>query len=306
MTTIPINTHRRRVHGPGGLASLTACLLLEATGGLAAAGHLVRGGAAGVLTPARPSVLLRGTLDAPPVMLIHGLGSDCSTLLTLARALHATGHTVYLMNYSSVGVDIATCGRRLAIEAAELRAATGASRISVVAHSLGGVIARWAIANTRMGDSVDTAITLASPHAGSPLARLAPARIPGFAELIRQLRPGSTIPPNGPDDAQPSVAQNVQEPPSSRPEDGTDPVAGTSGPTHDGRRTPARWVVVAGQLDWVVPPRYAGLPERENVRTLVLSGCGHLSLPSDPRCIALVRRELAYTVTRAQPLVRAA
>ena len=272
MTTIAISTHRRRAHLPGSLASLTACLLLEATGGLAAAGHLVRGGGAGVVRPARPAVLLRGTLQAPPVMLIHGLGSDSSTLQTMARALHASGHTVYLMNYSSVGVDIATCGRRLAAEAANLRDATGATRLNVVAHSLGGVIARWAITNTRLADWVDTSITLASPHAGSPLARLAPARMPGFAELIRQLRPGSAVPPE------------------------------------DGPRAAVRWVVVAGQLDWIVPPRYAGLPERENVRTVVLPGCGHLSLPSDPRCIALVRRELAPSRATAslRPLARAA
>ncbi len=191
-------------------------------------------------------------------MLVHGLGADSSCFDRMAGELHRAGLTVFLVNYSCVGVDIDTCGRRLAVEAARLRDATGAPGINIVAHSLGGVVLRWAVQNTRMAEWVGTAVTLGSPHRGSPLARLAPTGLPGFGMMIRQLRPG-------------------------QPER----------PTAADRAASVRWVAVAAQLDWVVPPSYALLPESENVTNVVLSGGGHLSLPADRRCVEIVRRELA-------------
>jgi pimeloyl-ACP methyl ester carboxylesterase len=326
MTTIPTGTHRRLGRLPAGLMAVTASLFLEATGGLAAATQLVRGGGAGALSAAQPSILLRGTLAAPPVMLVHGLASDCSTLQAMARSLHAAGHTVYLVNYSSVGVDIPAGGRILAVEAARLREATGAAAFHVVAHSLGGVLARWAIGNTRMGRSVETAITLASPHGGSPLARLAPAGMPGFATLIQQLRPDSPdrcgtaeacdpaprsgtpathMPPPSPAPTG-SAAPDAPGGSALDPPDRPAPDASARSEHSGARPDQVRWVTVSGQLDWVVPPRYAALPERADSRAIVLSGCGHLSLPSDPRCIEIVRRELARSIRSGQSLARAA
>ena len=247
--------------------AIAASLLSEARGEVGAAAHLLRTGGAGIWAPAAPAVLLHGRRPAP-VMLVHGLGADSSCFAPMAAALHRGGHTVYLVNYSCLGVDIASCGRQLAMEAARLRERTGARQLHVVAHSLGGVVLRWAVANTRMGDWVGTAVTLGSPHNGSPLARLAPSGLPGFGPMIRQLRPVGS--------------QRTSE--------------------HTGRRvaddgaacvpTQVRWVAVAAQLDWIVPPRFALLPESPNVRNVVLPGGGHLSLPGDDRCLGLVQDEL--------------
>lgn len=236
---------------------IAAGIVSEAAGGVAAVSHLVRGG--GGRACAAPGVLWRGTKPGPPVMLVHGLGADSSCFEAMATALHRIGHTVYSVNYSCVGVDIATCGRQLAVEAARLRADTGAHRIHIVAHSLGGVVLRWAVANTRMGEWVGVAVTLGSPHQGSPLARLAPQGLPGFGTMISQLRP------------------RLNE------------HAGSLGR----RGGSVRWVAVAAQLDWVVPPRYALLPASDNVRNVILPGGGHLSLPADGRCLEIVRGELA-------------
>jgi triacylglycerol lipase len=228
-----------------------------------AAANLVRTGGAGLWAPAEPAVLMHGMRPAP-VMLVHGLGANSSCFQAMAAALHQSGHTVYLVNYSCLGVDVPSCGRQLAVEAARLRQRTGASTVHVVAHSLGGVVLRWAVVNTRMGEWVGTAVTLGSPHGGSPLARLAPARLPGFGLIISQLRPTRG-------DAPGAVARAAR----------------------------VRWVAVAAKLDWIVPPRFAALPESANVRNVVLSGGGHLSLPGDDRCVDLVKAELDAALEHA-------
>jgi triacylglycerol lipase len=233
-------------------------LVTEAVGEVGAAAHLVRTGGGGLCGSAALPVLRVGTRTTPPVMLVHGLGADSSSFQRMAAALHRAGHTVYLVNYSCRGVDIASCGRQLAVEAASLCECTGAQVVHVVAHSLGGVVLRWAVDNTRMGDCVGTAVTLGSPHGGSPLARLAPRRMLGFGQMVRQLRPTRS----------------------------------REGDRAPGPRGTVRWVAVAAQLDWIVPPRFALLPESPHVRNVVLPGGGHLSLPSDARCVDLVRAEL--------------
>lgn len=247
--------------------AIAASLATEAAGEVGAFAHLLRTGGAGMWAPAAPAVLLHGRRPSP-VMLVHGLGADSSCFAAMAAALHRAGHTVYLVNYSCLGVDIASCGRQLALEAARLRERTGAGQLHVVAHSLGGVVLRWAVANTHMGDWVGTAVTLGSPHRGSPLARLAPAGLPGFGSVIRQLRPVGS---------QPAGVTEV-------PQRADDAVASPE--------TQVRWVAVAAQMDWIVPPRFALLPESPNVRNVVLSGGGHLSLPGDDRCLELVQAEL--------------
>src|SRR5262249_49723084 len=49
-------------------------------------------------------------------------------------------------------------------------------RVNVVAHSMGGLDARWAIAKLGVGDRVASLVTVGTPHRGTPLAELAEAR----------------------------------------------------------------------------------------------------------------------------------
>jgi pimeloyl-ACP methyl ester carboxylesterase len=123
-------------------------------------------------------------------MLVHGLGADKSCFSTMEAHLHRAGYTVYSVDYSCLGSDIEACAKNLEREAAWLLEKTGADRVHVVAHSLGGVVLRWASAHTRMRDWLGVGITLGSPHRGTPTARLAPAGLPGFGRIVSQLRPG--------------------------------------------------------------------------------------------------------------------
>ncbi|MFL6133683.1 MAG: esterase/lipase family protein [Nocardioidaceae bacterium] len=199
-----------------------------------------------------------GTLPEPPVLLVHGLGADKSCFSAMANRLHGAGYTVSSASYSCLDTDIHSCARTLERQAAWLLAETGASRVHVVAHSLGGVVLRWAWSHTAMRDWVSVAVTLGSPHRGTPTARLAPSVLPGYGRIISQLRPGL-------------LDQNL----------GCDVASDT------------RWVAIAAQHDWVVPPKYASLPEADNVRNAVVSRGGHMSLTSNIESLDLVLQALA-------------
>ena len=242
-----------------GVRSATG-LATEAWCGLSAGARLVLGRGRARATGAVPArVVRRGTLARPPVMLVHGLGADKSCFSTMEERLHAAGHTVYSVSYSCVGTDVEACGRVLEGEAAWLLAETGSEVLHVVAHSLGGVVLRWAAAHTGLVDWLTLGITLGSPHRGTPTARLAPQGLPGFGTIINQLRPGC-----------PTLAQ-----------------AGLGAPGF------ARWVAVAAQNDWLVPPRYAALPPVGNVRNAVVPWTGHMGLTRHPHSVSLVLEELA-------------
>jgi hypothetical protein len=231
----------------------------EARCGLTAAARLLRGRVYERVVGAAPMELRFGTLPEPPVLLVHGLGADKSCLDVLAEQLHRAGYTVCSASYSCLDSDIHACARTLERQAAWVLEQTGATRLHVVAHSLGGVVLRWATAHTAMRDQVSVAITLGSPHRGTPTARLAPPSLPGYGRIISQLRPGL----RDADDL------------------GCDVDAA------------ARWVTIAAEHDWVVPPRYAGLPQSGNVRNAVVSRGGHMSLTRNPECLDIILDELA-------------
>jgi len=215
-----------------------------------------------------PSELRLGT-QPHPVILVHGLASNRFCFSNMERVLHREGYTVYGVNYSCFGADIAACGKHLAREAAWLRGATGCESANVVAHSLGGLVLRWAIANTWMRDWVSVAVTLGSPHRGTPTACFAPHALPGFGKIIGQLRP--------------------------RDGDTSDIIDQSAG-----RAT--RWIALAAEHDWVVPPNYARLPDSENVRNVTVPWGGHLTLPNNNYCLQIILEELAAATPRDDQL----
>jgi pimeloyl-ACP methyl ester carboxylesterase len=227
-------------------------------GAATAARMVVRQGQAAVVG-SRERELRLGSGLLYPVMLVHGLGADKSCFSTMESHLHRAGYSVYCVNYSCLGSDVEACARNLEREAAWLLELTGSDRVHVVAHSLGGVVLRWAAAHTRMSDWLSVGITLGSPHRGTPTAHLAPARLPGFGRIVSQLRPGGL-----------TIDDESLE-----------------------RAADARWVAIAGEHDLVVPPRCARLPWSRNVRNALVPAAGHMTLTRSPDSLAIVLEELA-------------
>ena len=113
-----------------------------------------------------------------PVVLVHGYAGSESVWAPTRHALAEAGfgHIVSL-NYNSFATDpneVSAVVVRLVLATLDR---TGDDAIHLVGHSLGGIIVRHAIASAaRVAASTATAVTIASPHQGAPLARIAPGR----------------------------------------------------------------------------------------------------------------------------------
>ena len=123
-----------------------------------------------------------------PVLLVHGFAGTTSSLALVAHALNARGMTVEAMSYPPLGTSVKQLAERLVAEVERILLATGADKVHLVGHSLGGVVIAQAIADRRLDGRVDTVITLGSPFGGSPWAGVLP-----FVEIVRALRAGSPL-----------------------------------------------------------------------------------------------------------------
>jgi triacylglycerol esterase/lipase EstA (alpha/beta hydrolase family) len=120
----------------------------------------------------------------PPVLLLHGYGCNSGywvhllPLLDAARISHAT------VDLEPVAGDIDGYVPLVEQAVRELQAATGAHKVAIVAHSMGGLVARaWMRAHGTA--AVARVITLGTPHHGTALARF------GLGQNAFQMRDNS-------------------------------------------------------------------------------------------------------------------
>ena len=202
-----------------------------------------------------------------PVLLVHGYAATEFAWTPLRRALVQAGfgHIVSL-NYNSFAADPVAVAAELTHQALQTLAAAGAPRIHLVGHSLGGLIIRSALAaSAALSSQTASAVTIASPHRGALLARIAPGRCArimkrGPASELRE------VDAPGPDRwlAYYSDADRVVPPASARLDD----------------------------------PRY-------RAANLLIPGCGHLTICRDARLIGSLVPELIRTEMLAEPVVPA-
>jgi pimeloyl-ACP methyl ester carboxylesterase len=131
-----------------------------------------------------------GIFDSPVVVLIHGLDDPGKVWNVLRPALIDDGHTVCQFVYPN-DQPIAESSELFAESLAELRTA-GVKRISIVAHSMGGLVTRDVLTHPdyyagRVRDqktypNVKRFIMIGTPNQGAPLARLR-----GTAEIREQI-----------------------------------------------------------------------------------------------------------------------
>jgi len=208
-----------------------------------------------------------------PVLLVHGYASTELVWTPLRRALVEAGfgHIVSL-NYNSFATDPVAVSAELTDEALRALAAAAAPRVHLIGHSLGGLIVRHALAASAVLSSrTASAVTIASPHRGVSLARIAPGR------CARIMHPGP----------RPALPE-VEAPRPARPEVEAPP--------------PARWLAYYSDGDRVVPASSARLDDpRYGAANLLIPGCGHLTICRDARLIRSLVPELIRTETLADP-----
>lgn len=107
------------------------------------------------------------------VVLAHGLGGTADSFdPAIVAAIEAQGHVV--MRTEVPGVEsVAVRAAALGPQIDALLAQTGATKIHVIAHSMGGLDARYLITKLGYAGKVASLTTISTPHRGSPLADVA-------------------------------------------------------------------------------------------------------------------------------------
>ncbi|WP_371497506.1 alpha/beta fold hydrolase [Kitasatospora sp. NBC_00374] len=192
-----------------------------------------------------------------PVLLLHGLADNRAVFRPLRRELHRHGWThLHALNYSPLIRDVRAAAALLARHVAWAAEAHPGGPVTLVGHSLGGLICRYYVQRLGGDGPVRTVVTLGTPHAGTTAALL-PTPFP----IIRQLRPGSEL----------LTELRLPAP-----------------------RCRARFTVLRGELDEVVLPGRSAWLDHPDLRAdnLLIPGAGHIGLPAHPLAVEAVRRAL--------------
>jgi triacylglycerol esterase/lipase EstA (alpha/beta hydrolase family) len=191
--------------------------------------------AAGTLSGASKSV----PSGTNPVLLVHGLAVTKSCWFHLVRVLRTKGAIVATMSYSPFGASVEKLADQLADKVDQILADTGAEKINLVGHSMGGLVIAQALADGRLRGRVDTVVSIGTPFGGSPWASVVP-----LADSLRALRPGSPL-------LRRLHTAHVPE--------------------------GVQWVAFAASLDMVVPKRRA-VPDFCPARRVTVDDVGHLGM----------------------------
>lgn len=125
-----------------------------------------------------------GVATRYPIVLAHGFNASPTNhwgFYRVPEALAEDGHDVFVAvvpPYESPEVR----GAALASDIDEALAASGAEKVNVIAHSMGGLDARHVISALGYGDRVASLTTISTPHRGSRVADAALSLLPGGAE----------------------------------------------------------------------------------------------------------------------------
>ncbi|WP_368666611.1 esterase/lipase family protein, partial [Kitasatospora sp. MBT63] len=192
-----------------------------------------------------------------PVLLLHGLADNRAVFGPLRRELlrHGWAH-LHALNYSPLIRDVRAAAVLLARHVEWAAEAHQGRPVTLVGHSLGGLICRYYVQRLGGDAAAPRVVTLGTPHEGTTAALL-PTPFP----VTRQLRPGSDL-----------LAELALPAPSCR----------------------AHFTALRGELDEVVRPgRGAWLHHPDlHSENLLIPSVGHIGLPAHPLAVEAVRRAL--------------
>ncbi|MFG1846086.1 esterase/lipase family protein [Micromonospora carbonacea] len=129
---------------------------------------------AGARAATPTSATARAAAAGNPVIVVAGLSTPALGYEPLAARLRADGFRVSIFQLPGLGLgDIADSARAFSTYVDQVRAATGAARVDLVAHSEGGLVSRYLIRNLGGGTKVGRYVSLGTPHYGTYVADIA-------------------------------------------------------------------------------------------------------------------------------------
>lgn len=192
--------------------------------------------------------------DAFPIILIHGYLHNSSAWRWLRYELeHKRFGPVYTINLGSIHQSIEQYAAKVDSLIDEIREETGARKVQLVGHSMGGLVATW-VASYRP-HHVAKVITLGSPMEGTVLAKI------GTGPCAAEMQIGS-----------PFLHQLK---------------------LHAETLTMVPFVHIASDADQITIPHETGVPDyTPDSKKVWVDGLGHYSLLLSNRIFAILKSEL--------------
>lgn len=123
----------------------------------------------------------------PPLVFVHGLAGNPGNFLAMSCLFWLGGRKrSYRVNFSS-DAGIAQLSQQLVDFVSEVCEVNHEPKVDLVAHSMGGVVARLALQELGLSEKVKNFVCLGVPHGGTYPARY------GNTKTVRDLRPGSEL-----------------------------------------------------------------------------------------------------------------
>ena len=143
-----------------------------------------------MLGPSRPPFLALPDDGHRPVLFVHGMGGHRGNFLPMRSWFRLIDRTrTYAVGFTGHATidDMVSALREAIGDILRVNALPEGTRIDMVAHSLGGIVARLALEDTETSARVAHLVTLGTPHGGTHAARFA------HTKLALDLRPDSEM-----------------------------------------------------------------------------------------------------------------
>lgn len=129
------------------------------------------------------------TPSSNPILFVHGWNSSASTWNTMISRFQANGWPAgHLRAFSyNTSQSNATTAQTVSQEVDTLLAATGASKVDIITHSMGGLSSRYYLKNLASSGKVDRWVSLGGPNHGTTSANTC------FSTACLEMRIGSTF-----------------------------------------------------------------------------------------------------------------
>ena len=124
-----------------------------------------------------------------PILFVHGWNSSGSTWNTMVNRFAADGWTAAELNAWSYNTSQSnkTTASQLGTKVDQILAATGAAKVDVITHSMGGLSSRWYVKFLGGEPKVDEWVSLGGPNHGTDTAYFC------WQTSCSEMRPGSAF-----------------------------------------------------------------------------------------------------------------
>jgi triacylglycerol lipase len=145
----------------------------------------------GVATPSTPVIPpLRVPKSRPnvPVLFIHGLLHNASTFAWIKQKMVLAGWRDFrAIELSTLTHSIPEMGAQTAALIQDMKKEFKTPHVDIIAHSMGGLVARYALQVLSQDGSIRKLVTLGTPHQGTELSRYS------FLKNLKDLSPQSPL-----------------------------------------------------------------------------------------------------------------